>query len=310
MSELKRIALIASPKAPYSDYVVRMCKEYGVDGYYSLKGGYRNYIIRFLRKKFFEYKLPFRELLFGEWKRNLDKYDLIVIIRDRYGEFMANYISENSNARIVLYYMDPYEKSVFWEQLKPNNNCVISSFEIETCKSKGFVYNPLFCFREKKGETKINNDVFFIGTDKGRLKELLKYENIFNGLGLTTYFHICKSPGNIYEDNDNYKYKNKITYPELLKNVRRSKALLEILPEGQNDMTLRGYEAYFFEKKLITNNKNIKDYSFYNKNNIFILGVDNLNELHSFVNSSYLKRFDNEMEKSEFGEWIKKYTNV
>ena len=44
--------------------------------------------------------------------------------------------------------------------------------------------------------------------------------------------------------------------------------------KNQAGLTLRALEALFYEKKLITDNENIKEYDFYNSNNIFILKQD------------------------------------
>ena len=50
---------------------------------------------------------------------------------------------------------------------------------------------------------------------------------------------------------------------------------------------MRDYESIYNEVKLITTNTNIVNFDFYNKNNIFILGIDDLNKLKEFVASSY-----------------------
>ena len=50
--------------------------------------------------------------------------------------------------------------------------------------------------------------------------------------------------------------------------------ILELTKKNQAGLTLRALEALFYEKKLITDNENIKEYDFYNSNNIFILKQD------------------------------------
>lgn len=304
---MNKVALITTPQGPYSDYILNHVKKYNVDGYYSLIGKNNNYLIRFLRKISFKKNLPIKTLFLGSWKNKLDYYDLIIIIRDPYGEELAKYINHHSDVKVILYFMDPYNKSVFINKGYRHKNCVYSSFEKETCNMYGYIYNPLFCFREHTEKTTDKRDVFFIGTNKGRLKEIIKLEKKFEELGLKSYFHVCKSPGNLYDDEKNYKYKKKITYPELLEYARSSKALLELLPEGQYDMTLRGYEAYFLKKKLITNNVKVTDYAFYEKDNVFILGVDAIENLPDFLNKEYKEHIVPEMEECEFGNWIKKY---
>lgn len=66
---------------------------------------------------------------------------------------------------------------------------------------------------------------------------------------------------------------------EYLPLVNNSNIIVEIVREDQCGLTLRTLEALFYNKKLITTNKNVMDYDFYNKTNIFIYGVDkNLEE--------------------------------
>ena len=50
--------------------------------------------------------------------------------------------------------------------------------------------------------------------------------------------------------------------------------ILELTKKNQAGLTLRALEALFYEKKLITDNENIKEYDFYDSNNIFILKQD------------------------------------
>lgn len=60
--------------------------------------------------------------------------------------------------------------------------------------------------------------------------------------------------------------KSRKTYPEVLKDVSASNCLLEVLQEGHTGATLRYYEAVCYNKRLLTNNKNIVNLPFYNPN--------------------------------------------
>jgi hypothetical protein len=43
------------------------------------------------------------------------------------------------------------------------------------------------------------------------------------------------------------------------------------------------FEALKYEKKIITDNPHVKNYDFYRKENIFIIGEDSENELKNFI---------------------------
>ena len=56
---------------------------------------------------------------------------------------------------------------------------------------------------------------------------------------------------------------------------------------GQSGVTLRSIEAILFNKKLITTNKSIKKYDFYNPNQIFILENENYSDIIKFLHTKF-----------------------
>ena len=304
---MNKILLLTTPRGPYSDYLNNQISsnDYGIDVCYSLIGKNKNRLVRALRKFWLKY-LPFKSIFFDRWKRNLKYYELIVIIRDQYGEIIAEYITKKSNCKTVLFFMDPMKKSSFLRPLPNNPRYLVSSFEKSVCEQNGYLYSPLFFFKENK-KLNVVRDVFFVGTDKGRLPYLLNIQALLSNKGLKTEFHICKSPNRSYKDDKEYAYKSPIPYRTVLEKERESRAILDILPDGQEDLTLRCYESYFLSKKLITNNRMVVKYKFYNKNNVFILGLDDLEEISLFLNTPYLDVFDEELEKANFEKWIKRF---
>ena len=81
------------------------------------------------------------------------------------------------------------------------------------------------------------------------------------------------------------------------------------MKNGQEGLTLRVLEALFYSKKLITNNKNIKKYDFYNPNNIFIWGVDDEKNLLNFINSDYITIEENILNRYSYDSWINRFIN-
>ena len=66
-------------------------------------------------------------------------------------------------------------------------------------------------------------------------------------------------------------------------------------------------ESLFYEKKLITDNIKVKDLSFYHPNNIFILGVDELSNLDTFIKKPYHKVSSNIINYYSFKEWLNRF---
>ena len=66
-------------------------------------------------------------------------------------------------------------------------------------------------------------------------------------------------------------------------------------------------EALFLEKKLITNNKDIKNYDFYNPSNIFILGENNIEDIKEFINKPYEKVEQKIIDYYDFEQWLSRF---
>lgn len=77
--------------------------------------------------------------------------------------------------------------------------------------------------------------------------------------------------------------------------------------DGTNGLTLRVLESLFFEKKLITNNINIINCEFYNKNNIFIINKDNLDDLNDFLKSEYKKIDKKIINYFDYESWLNRF---
>ena len=86
-----------------------------------------------------------------------------------------------------------------------------------------------------------------------------------------------------------------------------SKAVLDIVQEGQIGLTIRTMETLCLHKKLITNNKDIVNYDFYNKNNIFIIGVDSFDDLKLFINTRVGKVDKKILSKYNFVDWVNSF---
>lgn len=96
-----------------------------------------------------------------------------------------------------------------------------------------------------------------------------------------------------------------MSFSQNLENVKDSFVLVDFLNSVHRGLSLRSFEALGYQKKLITNNENIKDYDFYNENNIFVFNEDNISEIGEFLKKPYVKIDDSIREKYSFTNWIK-----
>ena len=84
-----------------------------------------------------------------------------------------------------------------------------------------------------------------------------------------------------------------------------SKVVLDINHPLQFGLTMRTIECIGAEKKLITTNKNIKDYDFYNPNNILIIDRENINIDMSFFEKEYQTLPDELYKKYSLTNWLR-----
>ena len=99
-----------------------------------------------------------------------------------------------------------------------------------------------------------------------------------------------------------------ISYKEYLKKIEKSKAILDIIEDTQYPaLTLRVLESLFFEKKLVTNNEDIKNYAIYNPNNIFIVKENNITDIIKFLEKPYISLKPEIIDYYDFKNWIKRF---
>ena len=149
-------------------------------------------------------------------------------------------------------------------------------------------------------------DIFFIGRDKGRGKKLISLENELEKRGLKTKFIITKN-GRFSRKKSFYQ--DEIEYDAILDYDSKSRAILNYTMDNQEGITLRDMESVVIGVKLITTNKNIINKDIYNKNNVFILGVDNIEDINSFLSKEYVNVWDNIKYKHTFEAMIDEITN-
>lgn len=181
----------------------------------------------------------------------------------------------------------------------------IFSFDLRDCiKYKIFYNNQFYFLTNSNFENKIIlYDLFFIGKNKQRIKEIEFIDEKFIKMGLRTYIKLLRDHKDEYIL-EKFHIKSKAKYKTILKLVSQSFCILEILQENQYGMSLRSLEALFCKKKLITNNKSIINEDFYNRNNIFIIGIDSWNNLKCFLDSPLVEISNDIVKKYSYENWL------
>lgn len=214
---------------------------------------------------------------------------------------------KNPNSRIIFMYTNVVSnnKRISPEEIK-NAGCQAWSTDVFDCDEYKMDYVHGYYFSQLKvHKEKTLYDVFYIGKDKGRVDSLFLLKNQMNNLGLKTYFHIV-APRRYLKFKNKF-YKEPLLYDEVRSYLSKSKAILCLSKGAQKGLTLRVMESLFNEIKLITDDQTIVDFEFYRKNNIFVLGRDDLAQLPQFLQIPYEKIEPSVLEKYTFENWLKEY---
>lgn len=215
-------------------------------------------------------------------ERDLSHYGKIIIFEDLNLTWaLAKYVPDSK--RVHLWYwniVDLCRKDKIKLQLV-KKMCSAWTFDEGQAKELGLKLNTQFYIGEPyAGDPGCDYDLFFVEQDKGR-KELLDKISSFCGQnGLKAKIVITggkDADGNVT---------GFMEYPDVIDCVRRSRAVLEIGREDQTGLTVRSLEALYFNKALVTNNKQIYEKKYFGKDNSYILDPEDTSGLAEFIRSS------------------------
>lgn len=288
----KSNTLILTQTDPEIDMVFNAWLAHGLHAGVIFRGG--NKIVNALRRLWTDFDLPGYGMWLKGWKHDLAKYDTVIVHASERTNRLPRYIHSIKPAmRIVYWYWNPVNKNTLPELTK-NDNVEYWSFDKADCQKYNMHYNVQYYCKgdatSAAGDAKY--DIYFIGYDKGRWKVLEDIRMALAAKGLHVRYDIVKNTSEY------------IPYREVQARVQASRAILEINQKGQSGMTLRAMEALFFRKKLITNNEKIVSEDFYNENNIFVLGKDNLNNINEFLAKPYDASVDEFRDKHTVDAWF------
>lgn len=139
----------------------------------------------------------------------------------------------------------------------------VATFDLNDEKKYGLIHfwDP-YARRGEIAASAEQSDMFFIGVDKGRLSTLTDIAKNATNKGLVCDFKIF----DLKTENKEIGIKKLpafLPYDQMLSYAISSNCLVEILADGQSSSSFRYYEAVVYNKKLLTNNPNVKDMPFY-----------------------------------------------
>lgn len=248
----------------FEDYYLSIIKDVCKNTYVYYKSNCK------IRKLWTHYGMLFESFWYGEWKKYLKEFDLVIVFDSVHTSNLIKYIFNKCDARIIFWHWNPIETKTDLKILRLTETmCEHWTFDDSEATKYCMKKNTQFFSCPKNEKSIKENKAFFVGTNKGRYEKLVDIAKILELKGVSADFHVvdANKKGRFYQ-------KKFMEYEHVLQSIVRSKFLVEIVQNGQKGLTARALEAMFTGTKLITDNVSIKEYGFYSKNNIYIIGED------------------------------------
>lgn len=264
------------------------------------------FILKIIRR--LDAVIPIYSYFFGDWWKSILEYDRIIVFDyNATPQMMRRIRKRRPDAELLLWVWNTAPDNI--EEFKKYSK--VYCFDSSSCERWNLLYNNQFYFfpdeeiLEIQKNAKIVSDIYFIGADKGRFEVLEKLAKILSDMKLKYEFEVLSDKK--IEKDSFIKILNKPKdYIDIIKKISRTRCILEIVKKEQDGISLRVLEALFLNKKLITNNQKIKEYDFYRKENIFVLGDDKIDNLKEFLNSSFYEISDDIKRNYSYEEWLRR----
>lgn len=326
-SSKKKILLIAPLFFGYYKEIKKTAEEMGYDVVYicdapsnsnvsKAMGRINKNLIKRSTEKYFR----------GQVLKTIDKlqFDYILVIGGMTFAFTADMIGTirdmNKNAEFILYQWDseknlPYSKGIhkYFDR--------IYSFDLNDCNEKKlYRFLPLFytkMYESIGANTKetFKYDCSYIGTAHPQkfkdinemsdaLKNIMSKQFIYHYMPSKLKYIYHKLLSKEYKK---AKYKDfeskKLSFDEVMNVLMESRCILDAPQAGQTGLTIRTIECLGAKRKLITTNKDVKKYDFYNPRNIYVYDgeIDPNNE---FFENDYEEVDEKIYKKYSLVNWI------
>ncbi|MBU3111462.1 hypothetical protein [Clostridium lacusfryxellense] len=328
----KRILFICSPFFGYYKHIINEfeLQGYKVD-YYNDRPSENNFIkgiikikrniVDLLIKKYFENIL--------EETRN-KQYELVIIVNGKVftDEMIRRLRATHKKARFVYYTWDTLS-------LYPNAKGLIAqfdkaySFDTNDCeKMDKLELLPLFYTTpyEKIGEENVNEssnreyEIMSVCTahpnryktmhelfPKLESKGIRVYSFMFLNI-LQYYYNRVFVPEFKGAKKNEFRFKS-LSEQENSAILKKSNTVFDMQHNKQSGLTMRTIETLGAKRKMVTTNTNIKKYDFYNENNIFILGNNNLDDIEEFLYNKFVPISEDIYKKYSVHSWVKTIIN-
>ena len=319
-----KICVISFDFWGYDAHIVETLKEKGIEANHIKIGAvsYENFgerLTNLFSKVFFGKNLKYqkRQKFVIEQLDKLGYQDQILVLNaDTFDHSTLEYMKKSTN-RFITFLYDNLDRCPVQDKLHFFDK--IYSFDDKDIEKHGFErltnYNYLpFLSQEKQNPSE--DALYITSYDKKRIKQLDILSQKFEELRLKFDLYVIgkKSWKNQlmkpFSKNKIVFTRKRINHENLPKFYKRTKVILDLMRENQYGLSFRVFEAMALEKKIITDNEKIKNYDFYNPNNILVLNKDFSNITKEFFETPYQSLPEEIYKKYTLEKWVERVFNL
>ncbi|AUC75609.1 hypothetical protein [Olleya sp. Bg11-27] len=243
--------------------------------------------------------------------RAYGKQDEILIIRP---DLLTNkFLKElkTMTTRLVAYYWDSAQRLTRKQDIIPFFDKIFSFDKIDV-KKYGFDFITNYIFETDVLDENPKYLFFNISgnDDDYRFKQLVDLGSYIKSKDWSFKF-ISVHPklenisGGTVEVVDKVIYVN-----QAIELAKKAKIIVEFQRKDQTGLTFRVFEALGLQKKLITTNRDVMDFDFYNPQNILVIDENNIEIPEDFVNSPYVEVQEEILEQYRLKNWVNTVFNL
>ena len=249
-------------------------------------------------------------------------YDFLFVLK---GEsvplfFISHFKSTFPKAQLVFY---------TWDSFKNNMNPLTFlhlfdkkfTFDLNDSLIYNLQFRPLFFLNEYSKlknltSSEFKYDLLFLGTahsDRYVISKKVVGTITLQGFTFFTYYYMQGKVVFFFKRlfDRSFKYFDKkeinfrsLSFSEVLELFEKSRIILDIHHENQSGLTMRTFEALGAGKKIITTNKEVLKYKFYNPNNIFVIDRNDIYLDMSFFNKDSIPIDEKYYKAMSISGWI------
>jgi hypothetical protein len=252
-------------------------------------------------------------------------YEYILVIKCEYItiELLKELRIRSKRGKLILYLWDSLKRINGIQEKLGIFDLVFSFDRTDTINNSKLIFHPLFFrFRDTTSNLvskEIIYDIYFLGLDHSDRFELLKNLNIkCRELGLKTYFVLYTGRFSFFlrclRNPSFIRYRNYFTFNTISANLNfelmlNSKCVVDLNHPDQSGLTMRTLEIIASGRKMITTNVDVKNYDFFNSENILIIDRNNPKVNIDFFDKCYVDLPEEVIERYSISSWIDKILN-